>query len=625
MCGITGVLSYDSREELREESLRRMADAIEHRGPDETSTYVNERIGFGFKRLSIIDLAHGHQPFFTVDNSVVMVCNGEIYNYRELQDELKAKGHQLTTNCDVEVILYLYLEYGIEGCLNRLNGQFAFAIYDKRSRELFLARDHFGICPLFYTVVDGQLIFGSEIKSILHHPGVKKEVDVTGLDQVFSFPGMVSPTTMFKGIRSLKPGYYVVAGESSPKEVEYWDLDYPPADYDYGNKSEDYYMEGLEAHLLQSVKYRLNADVPVGFYLSGGLDSSLVGALMKAINPDKRYSSFSIGFPDVGDQEHDERNFQRIMARHLNSMHTEIGFDWSEVDKRLKDAVFYGESPLKETYNTCSLALSEAVHQSNTKVVLSGEGADELLGGYIGYRFDKQRNEFGRSQDLEELLEEQMRKKLWGDPHFFYEKRQHEFKETKQAIYSGKLNERYAAFDCLERLEINKGRLDGRDNFHKRSYLDLKLRLSDHLIADHCDRVTYANSVEGRYPFLDIELLNFIRTIPADVKLNGLIEKYILKKLARKYLPPSITDRQKFSFVAPNSSHLIKNNIPWINDMLSYDRIKRQGYFNPDTIERLKKMYKADNFKLNLPFDDDLLIVVLTFNIFLEIFDMPDA
>jgi asparagine synthase (glutamine-hydrolysing) len=622
MCGITGVLPLKGQQQIREEDIHRMAHAINHRGPDETSFYINDQIAFGFKRLSIIDLANGHQPFFSEDKSVILICNGEIYNFKELRRELESKGHRFTTNCDVEVILFLYLEYGIE-CVNRLNGQFAFAIYDSRDRSLFMARDHFGICPLFYTKTENELIFGSEVKAILEYPAFKKEVDVTGLDQVFSFPGMVSPTTMFKGVRSLKPGYYLIVKDGVAVEKEYWDLDYPPADYDYGDKSESYYAEGLEEHLLQSVKYRLAADVPVGFYLSGGLDSSLVGGMMKSLYPEKHFKSFSIGFPEASDKAHDERNYQQIMAKHLGSIHNEIAFDWSEVDKRLKEAVFYAESPLKETYNTCSLALSASVRDQQTKVVLSGEGADELLGGYVGYRFDKQRDEFAGQNGLEELLEEQMRQKIWGDPNFFYEKRQHEFKETKQAIYSEHLNSSYQDFDCLEKLEINKERLRGRDAFHKRSYLDLKLRLSDHLIADHCDRVTYANSVEGRYPFLDIDLLNFIRTIPPHLKLNGLIEKYILKKVAKKYIPPVITDRQKFSFVAPNSTHLLKNNIPWVEDMLSYDRIKRQGYFNPDTIERLKKMYRAENFSLNLPFDDDLLIVVLTFNIFLDQFEMP--
>jgi asparagine synthase (glutamine-hydrolysing) len=191
-------------------------------------------------------------------------------------------------------------------------------------------------------------------------------------------------------------------------------------------------------------------------------------------------------------------------------------------------------------------------------------------------------------------------------------------------LYSDSVNENFHRIDCLERLPIDKRKLNGRHPFHRRSYLDLKLRLSDHLIADHGDRVAYANSIEGRYPFLDVNLAAFVKTVPPEVKLKNLVEKYILKEVAKKYLPTEIFTRQKQGFVAPGSPHLLRNNIEWINDMLSYDRIKRQGYFNPDTIERLKKIYRKDDFKLNLPFDSDLLIVVLTFNIFLDVFDMPD-
>ncbi len=621
MCGITGIFDPQQTHIIHEATVRSMADAIAHRGPDEASCYIQEQIGLGFRRLSIIDLAHGHQPFYTADQSVVLICNGEIYNYKELRDELRAKGYVFQTNCDVEVILHLYLEYG-KTFLSRLNGQFAFAIYDRNQQQLFLARDQFGICPLFYTYTDQILIFGSEIKAILKHPNVRREVDCTGLDQVFTFPGLVSPSTMFKNIRSLKPGHYLVATTNGYTEHEYWDLDYPEKDHDYGNHPESYYVDGLDHFLTRSVQYRLNADVPVGFYLSGGLDSSIVGGIMKKLNPDVQFQSFSVGFPAVADLDYDERSYQRLMSQHLNSKHHEIEFDWLDVDKRLREAIFFAESPLKETYNTCSLALAESVHKQNVKVILSGEGSDELLGGYVGYRFDKQRNGFPVRKELSDLLEEQLRTKLWGDPSFFYEKNLYEFKETKQALYSDELNASFAQFDCLEKLEINKERLANRESFHIRSYLDLKLRLSDHLISDHCDRTAYAYSVEGRYPFLDVELLDFIHTIPPDMKVHGLIEKYVLKQMSRKYLPKAIIDRQKFSFVAPDSPQLLRNNIDWINDMLSYDRIKRQGYFNPDVIERLKKMYKSERFKLNLPFDSDLLIVVLTFNIFLDVFEM---
>ncbi|MBL0743083.1 asparagine synthase (glutamine-hydrolyzing) [Chryseolinea lacunae] len=623
MCGITGIFNISGAQPVQPETLKSMADAINHRGPDDSSYIVHGDLGLGFKRLSIIDLAHGQQPFYSEDQSVVMICNGEIYNYKELRKELVAKGYTFKTNCDVEVIVHLYADQGIR-FIDKLNGQFAFCLYDSKARALFLARDHFGICPLFYTVVNNSVVFASEIKAILKHPAVRREVNLTALDQIFSFPGIVSPTTFFKGVENLKAGHFLKVQDGVISKHEYWDLDYPQEANHAEVKNDEYYIEQLEELLLQSVKYRLNADVPVGFYLSGGLDSSLVGALMKKVNPDFQYKSFSIGYPSREDADLDERKYQRMMATHLNSLHTEIEFDWANVADRLKDAIYYSEGALKESYNTCSLALSETVRKHDVKVILSGEGSDEFFGGYVGYRFDAQGRIKPDEKSIDDMLEDELREKLWGDPNFFYESNYHEFRNTTQALYSQGVNKAFPSFGCLDRLEINRERLNGRHSFHKRSYLDLKLRLSDHLISDHADRVNYANSVEGRYPFLDIAVIDFVRTIPPQVKIKGLVEKYILKQLAKKFLPLEISNRQKFAWVAPGSNQLLKNKTEWVHDMLSPERIKRQGYFNSETIERLKQKYQKDNFKLNLPYDSDILMVVLTFNIFLEVFDMPD-
>lgn len=620
MCGITGI--YDARrtQSLQEPLLMSMANEMVHRGPDALSCFIEDNVGFGFRRLSIVDVLHGHQPFYNADESVVVICNGEIYNHKEFRAELEQKGYQFKTNCDVEVIVHLYTEYGTS-FVSRLNGQFAFAILDKRDNSLFVARDHFGIAPLFYTHFDGIFIFGSEIKAIIKHPLVKREVNLEALDQVFTFPGIVSPVTLFKGINSLPPGHAMLIKGEQLDIFEYWDLDYPEI-AETEVKPESFYEEKLEELLLKSVKYRLNADVPVGFYLSGGLDSSLIGSLMKSLNPDTDYHSFSVGFP--ADVDMNERKHQQTMINHLKVPNTEIMFDSSEVEKRLKQAVWSSECALKESYNTCSLALSEAVNNEGIKVILSGEGADEFFGGYIGYRFDKQRVKQDEIKDLEEQFEDEHRNKLWGDPDFFYEKNYYEFSELKSGLYSEKLRERFRDFDAVPHLVLNKDKVKNRHVLHQRSYIDLKLRLSDHLISDHCDRTAYANSVEGRFPFLDIDLVEFVKTIPPDLKLNGLIEKYILKKVAAKYVPESIINRQKFGFIAPGSPSLLNQNIEWINDLLSYDRIKRQGYFDPDVIESLKKRYTSNGFKLNLPYDSDFLIVVITFNIFLELFDMPD-
>jgi asparagine synthase (glutamine-hydrolysing) len=623
MCGIAGIFNSEKSHHIQEVVLEEMTQKLRHRGPDQTTYYIDGNLGLGFQRLSIMDPSNGEQPFYNEDRSVVLVCNGEIYNFKELRAELIAKKYIFKTNCDVEVLLPLYLEYGI-AFVKKLNGQFAIALADKKNESLYLIRDHFGICPLYYTATENGIVFASEIKAILKHPKVKKEVNLTGLDQIFCFPGMVSPASMFKDIISIKPGEYLQVEKGSIKSNIYWDLCYPDSKYEYGSHSENYYIERLEELLLKSVRYRMNADVPIAFYLSGGLDSSLIGAIMKHLQPETHFKSFSIVFPDPEHKEIDEAHYQQIAASHLNSDHIQIPFDWRSIDQRLKDMVYYAECPLKETYNTCSLALSEAVRKKNLKVILSGEGADEFFAGYVGYRFDIQRQQAHKENHLEHMLEWQTRDKLWGDQGFFYEKNYFEFGEMVQSIYSEKVQNRYHAFNSYSSLGIDKSKLEGRTALHKRSYLDLKLRLSDHLISDHCDRTCYANSVEGRYPFLDVELIEFVRLIPPELKLNGLVEKYILKKVAHKYLPERIYNRQKQGFVAPGSPYLLKNNIEWVQDMLSASRIARQGYFDPGTVEALKKLYMKDSFKLNLPFDSDLLIIILTFNIFLELFNMPD-
>ncbi len=621
MCGITGIYDMNGGNRVDRSLLEQMAQELEHRGPDDSGYYITDNMGLGFKRLTIIDLFTGNQPIYNEDKTLVSICNGEIYNYQELSQTLMAKGHRLYTKCDAETLVHLYEEYGLS-FINKLNGQFSFALYDIRRKELLLARDQAGITPLFYTTVDNNFVFASEIKAILKHPQVKREVDMTGLDQVFSFPGVVSPRTLFKGIHSLKPGHYMIVKEGKIETKEYWDLNYPiDSEIEY-NKPDSYYTEKLEELLCQSVKYRLIADVPVGFYLSGGLDSSLIGALIHNINPHEKRHSFSIGFSEA---EIDERRQQRLVSQHINSIHHETVFEWDDISRRFRDMVYHAESPLKETYNTCSLALSESVRKNGIKAILTGEGADELFAGYIGYRFDEKRAEFGYDpNDISWALEEEESEKLWGDRNFFYEIRQNELRETKLALYSENVRKTLPEFDCVNNNLLDKTKLKGRHPLHKRSYIDFKLRLSDHLLSDHGDRVAYANSIEARYPFLDINLLEFAKTVPPGLKLNGLVEKYIVKKVAEKYLPESIINREKFGFVAPGSTYLMKRNIEWLNDVLSYERIKRQGYFDPDTIERLKKIYTGKNFRLNLPFENDLLMIVITFGVFLDVFDMPD-
>jgi asparagine synthase (glutamine-hydrolysing) len=620
MCGITGYLDLRHVRPADSADLARMNDRLIHRGPDSDGYFIDGSVALGYRRLSIIDLESGDQPMFNEDRSIAVFCNGEIFNYKELRDSLIKEGHTFRTNSDIEVLAHLYEDYGVS-LLDKLNGQFAFVIYDRKRRTLFLARDQFGINPLYFTVAGESFIFASEIKAILEHPLVKREVDLTGLDQLISFPGLVSPRTMFKGIESLKSGHYIIVENGDLSVREYWDLDYPEEDEASYDKPDSYYIETLGELFARSVKYRLQADVPVGHYLSGGLDSSMVAAMIKRVSPTARRSSFSISFVE---KEICEAKYQRLMAAAVGSDHHEILFDWPGIADRLTRMIYHSECPVKETFNTCSLALSEAVRKAGIKVILTGEGADELFAGYVGYRFDQSGIRASRPNDLDELIEEELRERIWGDSRIFYEVDQHPLREVKAALYSDAVNESYDEFDCLNFEVVNKDRLRGRHFIHQRSYIDFKLRLSDHLLSDHGDRMALGNSVEGRYPFLDIELVEFARTIPPGLKLNDFVEKYILRKIAEGLVPDEIINREKFGFRAPGSPYFLRQNVEWINDMISTARIKRQGYFNPATVERLRAEYSREGFKLHPHLESDLLLIVLTFNTLLDLFDLPD-
>lgn len=620
MCGICGVFDMKNEGRVNRGYIHKMAMKLNHRGPDVMDFFYDTNVNLGFTRLSIIDLEGGMQPITNEDNSVVLICNGEIFNYRELRIFLESRGHHFKTNSDVEVVLHYYEENDMD-FLNKINGQFAFAIYDSQKNQIICARDQVGIAPFFYTVADGIFVFGSEIKAILEYPAVKKEVDLVGLDQLVTFPGIISPRTLFKNIFSLENGHYLVVREGNIRNIEYWDLIYPTMDEPNNSGNEHFYVEKLDELLTESIKYRLQADVPVGFYISGGLDSSIIASkIWKIDSTGQPRHSFSIDFTD---KNISESKYQRLMADYVHSLHHEKIFHPTDILNRLPDVIYHSETALKETYNTASLLLSESVQAEKIKVVLTGEGADELFGGYVGYKFDKIRNQ--QPQDTPNKdKENEIRTRLWGDENFFYEKDYYAHEQQKREFYSGSILENFQAINCLNYPVVNPERIKNIDILHKRSYLDFRLRMTDHLLADHGDRMAYANSVEARYPYLDKNLIDFVRFIPPDLKLKGFNEKYILKRIAEPIIPGDIVKRPKFAFVAPGSPELLKQNNEYVNDLIAYDRIKKQGYFNPDTVEKYKKQYSQADFKLNLPFDSDFLIIVITFGMFLENFNVPD-
>lgn len=619
MCGFAGLYTPRDPSLPDRHLLARMTEQLVHRGPDDAACHHQPGLGLGVQRLAIIDPAGGAQPIFNEDRSIVLVCNGEVYNHRTLRAELLRRGHRFRAEVDIEVLVHLYEEFGLS-LFDRLEAQFAFALYDSRRRLLLLARDPAGIAPLFYAWRANTLLFASEIKALLEHPLVDRRIDLTGLDQVVTLPGPVSPHTLFAGVRSLVPGHYLLMRDGDPVDRAYWDLDYPPAaDIDGGAAAD---IDDLAERLRAAVGTRLSADVPVGLYLSGGLDSSLIAALASDFDRAEgggRRHAFSIGFavPEI-----DESGQQSLLANNFGLVHHRHIFTADDIEAGLRRAVRHAEAPLKESYNTCSLTLSGLVQKNGLKVVLTGEGADELFGGYVGYRLDGARTATDDCT-LDGALEREWRERLWGDASFFYEKDYAAFDELKAALYAPALAARLPDFACTGGCIVDPARLRGRHPVHKRSYVDFKLRLADHLLADHGDRVGYANSVEARYPFLDRAVIDWVRNTPPQWLLRDGWEKYPLRLVAARYLPAAIAKRRKFGFVAPSSAVLLQQRIEWAEDYLSHARIAAAGFFDAAAVERLKAQYRKPGFSLTTTFDTDLLMIVLTFEIFRDWFSIP--
>jgi asparagine synthase (glutamine-hydrolysing) len=619
MCGIAGFMDLGGRRNADLPILQSMLDSLKHRGPDGQGSIVRGSLAMGTRRLSIVDIHGSHQPLHSANNDIVLIGNGEIFNYVELRKDLVQRGHKFRTDGDLEVVLHLYEEMGSD-FVKYVNGQFSIVVYENSRNQLTLFRDHFGVTPLFYAVFEGTFIFASEVKGILCHPLARREVDLAGLDQIVCFPGLVSPRTMFAGVRALRPGHWLRVNQKIIEEQEYWDLDYPTLNSS-GPVTADREPTADFLELFDnSVRLRMRADRPVGVYLSGGLDSSLVAASMRRHRPSKRIVAFSVVFPEF--RAIDERRFQQMMVKRLGLEHIEVPFTQSDIATHLEEMVWHAECPVKETYNICSLALARTAKSMEIPVVLGGEGADELFAGYPGYRFDS----LGSSYQSQELgtHEADARSRLWGNKSVRYERMYHQFGEWRRQFYSDAVLAEFEPVDGLARPPVNTTRLAGRHPIHQRSYLDCKLRLADHLLGDHGDRMAMANSVEGRYPFLDRQVVDFVRVLSPNLKVQGLDEKILLKAAAAGRVPDAIVRREKFGFRAPGSPALLKLRLPFIDDWLNPSTLRRQGYLNVNTIEKLSTKYQLNTSHLNPHTDDDLLLIALTFSIFLGLFGMPD-
>lgn len=615
MCGICGFFDIRKSEgaNRRIDSrhvIEKMLHAIRHRGPDGSQILVQEGLALGFNRLSFLDLSGGMQPIYNEDQTICMICNGEIYNFQTLHDELVRKGHRFRTGTDVEVILHLYEEYGLD-FPKYLNGQFAIALYDDQCRQLLLVRDHIGISPLFYTLVNGRVVFASEIKAVLEYPGVERRLNLKAVDQLMNFPGIVSPVTFFEGIYSLRCGHMLrFARDREPEDMEYWDLLYPLEEEDRG---EAYYIENLRELLKGAISRRLVADVPIGFYISGGLDSSVVACYIGKYLLNSSYS-FSA---EIGSGEMDESRFQKMVRDCVRSWHDCVRVTEREIWENLPKVIYHAETALKESYDVAAYLLSGLVSQSPAKAVLTGQGADEFFGGYAGYMVDLFREMQKGHMSPEEC---EVNERLWGDPYFRYERNHCQIRKTHEKIYSADIRGEAGRFSAWAESPIDTGRVRGLSCLKRRSYIDWKLRLSDHLLGEHGDRMFFSHSVEGRHPFLDVELLSFVAGIPDRYKLNGTNEKYILKEAARGIVPEAVLRRKKFPFQAPGMSAMIKKSggIPFLDDAL----IRKQGVFDVDYVNGMRQVYSQEQFELKGAYEIDYLMIVMTVTMLCEQFSL---
>ena len=619
MCGIVGVLNLHEPRSLPELVLRQMLGMIRHRGPDEFGIYRDEWVNLGNARLSIVDLSGGQQPISNEDGSLWIVFNGEIFNYQELRPDLERRGHRFKTHCDTEVILHLYEEYGAD-CLNYLNGQFAIAIWDTRQQRLFIARDRLGVRPLFYTLANGQLIFGSEIKTLLAHPDVSAEIDPSAVSQVFTFWSAQTPNTVFKNIYALPPAHYLMVQRGNLTIQPYWELDFDTDSR--ANQSPEEYLEEFEQLLIDATLIRLRADVPVGAYLSGGLDSSTTTALIRKYTQNP-LETFSISFSD---SEFDESEFQRKMAGVLGTDHQVVYCTHDDIGNVFPEVIWHTETPMLRTAPAPMFLLSNLVRENDFKVVITGEGADEFLGGYDIFKEMVVRRFWAKNPDsnwrhlLLGRLYPEIGRLGGSNARFLTSFFKKQLTETEMPFYSHLI--RWSNGARLQRLLLNpptESPLEQAEKLvpipekfqqwsplAKAQYLEITTFLSPYLLSSQGDRVAMANSVEGRFPFLDYRVVEFCNRLPSKLKLRGLNEKWLLRQLASKYLPADIWQRRKRPYRAPIHRSFFHASTPdYVTDLLSEQALQESGLFNPLAVNQLVQKAQSG---LQLSEVDDMAI-----------------
>jgi len=607
MCGIAGIIAPMSAE-AGQQRLQAMLAQIAYRGPDECTGSAGEGFAIGVVRLAIVDLATGTQPAFSSDGKVLVVFNGEIFNYRELRACLAAKGHVFHSNSEVEVLLHLYQEHGA-GMAGMLNGQFAIAVWDGNARALHLLRDPFGIRPLFWWSDGRALIFASEIKALLANPEVSVSVDPRALIETVRFWSVVGDRTMFAEIKQLPAGHVLTWQQGTAQLKRYWEWPFSGAVEPLRLASDAEYYEAFDEALACAVKRQTMADVEVGAYVSGGIDSSVIVHHLAGLGGKRRLATFSVAFDDP---DYDESGAQQAVARHYGTRHRVADIGAADIAEGFPAAVLHAETALFRSAPVPMLRLSKEVRAAGIKVVMSGEGADEILLGYDLFREAKIRRFWARDpgsrwrgqllRRLYDYLPQYKSPRYFNlmldfyrptlmrldDPHYAMAVRWANGKAL-EACFSRDVQELATGNDPVADLERwLPGGYGEADDIERAQAIEAMTLLGNYLLSSQGDRVGMANSVEGRYPYLDLEFVRFAARLPRDLKLRGLKDKFILRETYARQIPEAVRKRKKFAYQAPEKKAFFPGGtlVEWAADLLGRQRIAADGIFDPASIEQ---------------------------------------
>lgn len=621
MCGIAGVLELDVHARVSPRVVRSMCDAIRRRGPDDEGYFVKDNVGLGMRRLSIIDVAGGQQPITNEDGSLTIVFNGEIFNYQELYRDLSRRGHQFKTHSDTETILHLFEDEG-PACLDRLRGMFAFAIWNDRTRRLFVARDRLGIKPLHFAFDGRRFIFGSEIKAVLRHETVRRDIDWTALDAFFTYGFVPAPWTIYKSVRKLRPGYHLTIDASGIHEERYWDMSFEPK---LTGSAADIGAEFLE-RFRESVKMRLLSEVPLGAFLSGGVDSSLLVAMMAEASPNP-IKTFTIGFGGETGDFLDERPFAREVSRRYATNHQEF-----EVQPSVEEAIDvaldafdepFADDSLIPTHHICKLA------REHVTVALTGLGGDEEFAGYeryLGFALSgvAARAPFRQMIRLASPFVRALRESKGGHYRINHLKRFVEANDLpaperwQRYLAVMPREERCSLYQPALRQEIDFDAVDAigsayfrdapaTDPLDRALYQDFKLYLPDDILA-LTDRVGMWHSLELRVPFIDHTLVEFCARIPSGLKIKGREKKHLLREVARPMLPQSVLDHRKQGFASPMAMWLRDSMRERVSEILSPEAVAVSGVLVPEEVGRRMEAHRQ-----RLSLNDKQLFSILMF------------